>query len=310
MKTALVRPIRNILILVASALFPLLAQTGFHPLMAYKSPVSQKLTEKGQLIVAYYGRPGSSKMGILGKHPLPVLIKKVKAKAAAYAKVTGSTNVLPALELVHSMATRDPGAYRDYLIPLTQKKTLHYIKAAASEGLAVFLDHQLGKKTPLQAIKPLLKYLSYPNVHLAIDPEFAVHGRGIRPGKVIGSVTAEEINQVQAAMSSYMQAHHITTPKILLLHMFRHRMLRHKQQLRYYPNIKLVMHLDGHGPSAVKVDIYNSIYNARLATHFAGGFKLFFQRDTPRLMTPRQVMGLSSAHKRKIQHPPQFISYQ
>ncbi len=288
----------------------MLSASGFHPLMSNKSKITQHLPVKDQLIVAYYGRPGTSKLGILGKYRLPLLIKKVKAKATEYAKATGNSNVLPALELVHSMATVHPGAYRDYIIPLSEKKTLRYIKAAEREGLAVFLDHQLGKKTPLQAIKPLLKYLQYPNVHLAIDPEFAVHGRNIRPGKVIGTITGEDVNQVQAEMSRYMQEHNITEPKILLLHMFRHRMLRHKNSLRYYPNIKLVMHLDGHGPSAVKVDIYNAIYTPRIAEHFAGGFKLFFQRDKPRLMTPRQVMGLAPTQRRKIKHPPQFISYQ
>ena len=278
--------------------------------MSNKSPVLQQLSSKNEMIVAYYGRPGSSKLGILGKYSLPTLIKRVKTKAAQYAKINHGLHVIPALELVHSMATVHPGARKDYIIPLSQQKTLRYIHAAQAENMAVFLDHQLGRKTPLQAIRPMLKYLQYPRVHLAIDPEFAVHGRKIRPGKVIGSITAEDVNRVQAAMSRYMEVHGITEPKILLLHMFRKSMLKHKDKLRYYPNIKLVIHLDGHGSSAVKIGIYNRIYTDRIAEHFAGGFKLFFERDRPRLMTPRQVMGLSPAQGRSIKHPPQFISYQ
>ena len=299
---------QTLLLLLSSV--TLMAESHFHPLMSNKSSITQQLPSKNQLIVAYYGRPGTSKLGILGKYTIPTLITKVKAKAAQYAKVAKNSHVTPALELVHSMATVHPGAYKDYIIPLSEKRTLRYIHAAQAEGMAVFLDHQLGKKTPLQAIRSMLKYLQYHNVHLAIDPEFAVHGRKVRPGKVIGTITGEDVNRVQAAMSHYMQTHGITETKILLLHMFRHRMLKHKSSIRYYPNIKLVMHLDGHGPSAVKVNIYNSIYTPRLAEHFAGGFKLFFQRDKPRLMTPKQVMGLAPTQRRKINHPPQFISYQ
>ena len=302
-------PCKRVALLLCTSM-TLTAASHFHPFISHKSPIHQQLTTRDEIIVAYYGRPGTSRLGILGKYPLPTLIKKVKAKAAQYAKVTYQRHITPALELVHSMATVHPGARKDYIIPLSEHQTLRYIHAAQREDMAVFLDHQLGKKTPLQAIKPMLKYLQYPRVHLAIDPEFAVYGRKVRPGKIIGSVTAEDINRVQAVMSQYMERHSITGPKILLLHMFRKSMLKHKEKLRYYPHIKLVLHLDGHGPSAVKIGIYNRIYTDKLATHFAGGFKLFFERDRPRVMTPRQVMGLSPAQGRKITHPPQFISYQ
>ncbi len=49
-----------------------------------------------------------------------------------------------------------------------------------------------------EEVKTVLKYLQYDNVHLAIDPEFEVQGLDVRPGKVIGHITGEEVNQVQA----------------------------------------------------------------------------------------------------------------
>jgi len=288
----------------------LAAESGLHPLMSTKERIEQQLPFKNQLIVAYYGRPGTSRLGVLGKYSIPTLMKKVQAKADQYAKVTGNTNVIPAFDMVYGMATVHPGAYKDYLIPLSEKKTMKYINAAQKNSFAVFLDHQLGKKTPLQAVTSMLKYLKYPNVHLAIDPEFAVHGRGIRPGKVIGYISGNDINQVQAAMSTYMKKHAITEKKMLLVHMFRKRMVRNKHVIRYYENIKPIMHLDGHGSAGLKIGIYNGIYTPHLAERFAGGFKLFFNEDKPRMMTPKQVMGLASTHGTKIKRAPQFISYQ
>jgi hypothetical protein len=202
------------------------------------------------------------------------------------------------------------GARNYYLILVSHKKTLRYIKAANLKVFAVFLYHQLGKKTPLQAVKPLLQYLQYSNVHIAIDPEFAVHGRKIRPGKVIGYIRAKDINQVQEAMHRYMQKHGIREKKMLLIHMFRKSMVRQKHLIKHYADIKPIMHLDGHGSSGLKVGIYNGIYTPHLADRFAGGFKLFFDEDKPRLMTPKQVMGLASTQGRKIRRAPQFISYQ
>ncbi len=287
-----------------------MADVGIRPAPSTMIYSEAQLPYKNQLIVAYYGRPGTSKLGVLGKYKIPTLIRKVQEQANRYAKVTGNPNVVPAFDIVHTMATIHPGAYKDYLIPLTHKKTMQYIHAASQKGFAVFLDHQLGKKTPLQAVKPLLKYLQYPNVHIAIDPEFAVHGRHIRPGKVIGHINAEDINQVQEAMHRYMQKHGIREKKMLLIHMFRKSMVREKHLIKHYTDIKPIMHLDGHGPSGLKVGIYNGIYTPHLANRFAGGFKLFFDEDKPRLMTPKQVMGLASTQGRKIRRAPQFISYQ
>ncbi len=306
----LYRPLTKTLLLSTLSFGFGMADVGIRPNPLATMQADMQLPYKDQLIVAYYGRPGTSRLGILGKYKIPTLIQKVQQQADRYAKVTGNRNVVPAFDIVHTMATIHPGAYKDYLIPLSHKKTMRYIKAANRKGFAIFLDHQLGKKTPLQAVKPLLKYLQYPNVHIAIDPELAVHGRKIRPGKVIGYISAKDINQVQEAMHRYLQKHGIREKKMLLIHMFRKRMVRQKHLIKHYADIKPIMHLDGHGSSGLKVGIYNGIYTPHLADRFAGGFKLFFDEDKPRLMTPKQVMGLASTQGRTIRRAPQFISYQ
>ena len=262
------------------------------------------------MIIAYYGRPSVKSMGVLGQHSIEALIPIIKAKTDEYKIASGNQNIVPAFDIIYGMAASDPGRDKDYVINISDKKLMKYIDAGQKHGLAVFIDTQLGKMTPLQAIKPLLKYLKYDNVHLAIDPEFEVHGLDLRPGKIIGHVTGNQVNQVQKAMTDYMNENGINEKKILLVHMFRHTMVQNKKDLKTYDNIDMIFNLDGHGSPKLKVDIYNAIYTHRIANEVAGGFKLFFDEDKPRLMTPKEVLGLESVSGTKIKEMPKFINYQ
>ncbi len=271
---------------------------------------SEQLPTKNEMIVAYYGRPGVKSLGVLGQHSLESIIPIIQAKANAYKKASGNQNVVPGFDIIYGLAAADPGRRKDYIIPLSSKKLMPYIEAAQKHGFAVFIDMQLGKMTPLQAIQPVLKYLKYDNVHLAIDPEFEVHGLDLRPGKIIGHVTGNQVNQVQAAMTDYMHKNGIKEKKMLIIHMFRHTMVTNKQDLKIFDNIDLIFNLDGHGSPRLKTDIYNAIYTKRVAHEVAGGFKLFFGEDKPRLMTPKEVLGLKPVSGGKIKEMPKFINYQ
>lgn len=163
---------------------------------------------------------------------------------------------------------------------------------------------------PHESVQPVLKYLKHNNVHLAIDPEFEVYGLDVRPGKVIGHITGEDINRVQASMTEYMHKHGIKEKKILVVHMFRHTMVQNKNSIKKYDNIDLVFNLDGHGSPKLKVDIYNGIYTKETSDKLAGGFKLFFGEDKPRLMTPKEVMGLEAVNSTRVKEAPKFINYQ
>lgn len=57
-------------------------------------------------------------------------------------------------------------------------------------------------------------------------------------------------------MSDYLKGNVIKEKKILIVHMFRERMVQDKKAVKKYENSYLVMNLDGHGISKVKkVDI-------------------------------------------------------
>ena len=279
-----------------------------HPLYTSLPKVDNHLPQKNEMIVAYYGRPGVSALGVLGQHPIGELKKLIKKRAAEYARITGK-HVVPAFDIIYGLAAAEPGAHKDYIIHLNSKKLQPYIEAAEKEGFNLFIDIQLGKHTPQDAVKHVLKYLKYHNVHIAIDPEFEVSNLNVRPGKKIGHIQGEWVNKVQELMNQYMKEHNITEKKILVVHMFRHSMVKNKAKVRHYDNIKLVMNLDGHGSPRLKINIYNGIYRKIHSERVAGGFKLFFKEDHP-LMTPKQVMGLESVQGERIKYPPTYINYQ
>lgn len=262
------------------------------------------------MIVALYGRPHVKTMGTLGKQPLAQTIQMAKEKAKLYEKALGNgKHVTPGFDLIYEMATSEPGKNGKYVITLNQKTLLEYITAAQKNGIVVFIDVQLGKKSPAQAVKPLLKYLKYDNVHIAIDPEFSVDNLTVRPGKKIGSITGTQINEVQHMMRDYIKANGIKDDKILLIHMFTEHMVTGKKAIKYTDRVHLAMHLDGHGSPALKIKTYNGLYTDTRAGLVAGGFKVFYKQDKPR-MTPRQVLGLEKASNKRVRDMPKIITYQ
>ena len=274
------------------------------------SMAEQQLPSDNELMVGYYGRPGSAALGVLGKYSIEELMPKIKAKADEYAQITGNKNITPAFHIIYGMASNMPGKDKNYILTLSNDKLMQYINAAQGEGFAVIIDLQLGALTPVEAVKPVLSYLKYDNVHLAIDPEFEVNGLDVSPGKVIGHITGDEINQVQSAMTDFMKVNNIDESKILIVHMFRKSMVQDKEAVKKYDKIDLIMNLDGHGSPKLKVDIYNGLYSENISDKVAGGFKLFFLEDKPSMMTPKQVMGIDPVEDTKIKNPPKYINYQ
>lgn len=272
--------------------------------------LAQQLPSGSELMVGYYGRPGAGSLGVLGQYSIEELVPRVKAKADEYAEASGKQKVTPAFHLIYGLASSDPGRAKDYILPLADTKVMEYINAAKSHGFAVIIDMQLGELTPVEAVKPALEYLKYDNVHLAIDPEFEVHGLAVRPGKVIGHISGEEVNQVQAAMTDYLKENGIKGNRMLIVHMFTEHMVGEKEKIKKYDKIDLVTNLDGHGSPQLKVDIYNELYTGELASKSAGGFKLFFREDKPSMMTPKQVLGMDPVGKTKITRSPKYVNYQ
>ncbi|MBA3534579.1 MAG: DUF4115 domain-containing protein [Ardenticatenales bacterium] len=240
--------------------------------------------------VTYYGRPNVEIMGILGEFSIDDLVPKLVAQAAAYDEANGpEMGVMPAFHLVYGMATKAPGDDGTFLAFLSDETVMEYIDRAQKEGFGVILDIQIGSLQPAEALKRGLPFLKYDNVHLALDPEFAMsHPDQTRPGNPIGFVTAEQVNLAQSTMRDYMKAEKITGRRILIIHQFLDTMIVDKDKLARVYKIDLTLLADGWGGPWPKIGKYNQFMNEQ--QKFTG-FKLFYRWDVP-LMTEREVMGL------------------
>lgn len=260
--------------------------------------------------VTYYGRPGIALMGIVGEHDAAAIMPLIVAKAAEYDDANGpNVGVQPAVHLVWGMATVDGQPDNSHIAYLSEAEVMPYIEEGLKAGVDVILDSQIANLSPTASISPALPYLHYPNVHLAIDPEFAVaHPGQAIPGNPIGYITAEQVNDVQRAMADYMRAHGIEGKRILMVHQFQSNMILDKEQLDpTYPEVELTLSVDGFGNPYVKTWKYNALVDSN--TPFTS-FKLFYGWDNP-LMTPRQALGVDGTeHTDFIEITPNMIQYQ
>ena len=252
----------------------------------------------GRKILAFYGRPGSKSMGILGEYPKEELAALLFAYAKLYDNANGGAGVIPAFYIVYG--TCWPGGDLGYLRDSVVEEWVDY---AARNGIMVILDSQIGRFGVDDAIKRLLPWLSHPNVHLALDPEW----RTTDPMKTIGSVTADELNQAQAALSDWLAAHGDTSERILVIHQFTAKMISDRNRVRAdYPGVRLIHSSDGFGSPPLKKKTY--AYNALADNMPRKGFKLFMKTDVrgagydEPLLTPAEVIALDPS--------PEMIIYQ
>jgi hypothetical protein len=241
-------------------------------------------------IVTFYGHPHDANMGIVGEYAIEDLATLLRAEALNYAAADPSRPVIPAFELIATVAQRVPGSDGTYILD-TDRDTLNtYIDFAAAQGMLVVLDLQIGRGTVAQEIEKVRDLLALPTVHLAIDPEFAV-AEGEIPGEYIGSVSAGDIAYAQQVLAEIATTNGIP-PKILIVHQFREDMIAGKMQLGSYPGVQLVIDADGYGAPELKTAVYNFLVRDE-PVEFAG-VKLFYRQDMP-MMSAQEILALIPA---------------
>ncbi len=239
-------------------------------------------------IVSFYGHPFSQKMGILGLYSKEEIAQRVKAYARYYDEVNGPDGAIPAYYIIYG--TCWPGGDIGYLKDSVLED---YILYAQSQGMIVFVDHQIGRYTVKESMERILPFLKYPNVHLAIDPEW----RTLVPMKEIGSISSAELNQAQKIMQDYIVANNIGGIRMLVVHQFQDKMISNRELVRADLDRVLLVHTaDGFGSPAVKRNSY--ALNSKAGNMPIKGFKLFFKSDFPLagydspLLSPAEVMAL------------------
>ena len=240
-------------------------------------------------ILAFYGHPASRKMGILGAYPIEELYARLVQLGQEYEAVSGGRKVRLAFYIIYGTVwpKGEIGIISEGLL----KK---YIDFALEKNMLVFLDHQIGRYEVVDSLKKMFPYLRYPNVHLALDPEW----RTIVPMQEIGYVTAEEINRAQQVMEQYLIEHDIPGERMLVIHQFNWKMIQNREQVRAdFNRVRLIHCADGFGPPAMKRASYQ--YNALATNMPVKAFKLFFKSGIPGagfdepLLSPKEVYSLN-----------------
>jgi hypothetical protein len=255
-----------------------------------KWPVKAPYPLKGAIlpfnrIIAYYGNLFSVKMGILGELPEAEMTSRLKAEVAKWTKADPEFPAIPALHYIAVVAQGDggkDGKYR-YRMPFAQIDKV--LAMAKKINAIVFVDIQVSLSN-LQTELPLLeKYLSMPNVHLGIDPEFSMK-TGAKPGTVIGTFDAADINYAGDYLSSLVKKHNLP-PKILVIHRFTRKMVTNYDKIKTRPELQIVMDMDGWGEKARKISTYKLFIQPE-PVQFTG-FKIFYKNDTKRVNKPREM---------------------
>jgi hypothetical protein len=240
-------------------------------------------------------------MGILGELPKQEMLDKLQGEAKAWEEADSLMEVQPALHYIAVTAQNLPGKGNKYRLRMPFHQIDSVLKMAERINAIVFLDIQVGLSTLQDEVPQLEKYLKLPNVHLGIDPEFAMKD-GQKPGSVIGSFDAGDINYATDYLQKIVKENDLT-PKILVIHRFTQGMVKDYKQIKTKPEVQLVMHMDGWGFPAKKINTYKHFIYREPVEYT--GFKLFYKNDTKnngRLVTPQELL--------KLKPQPVYIQYQ
>jgi hypothetical protein len=249
-------------------------------------------------ILAFYGHPRSTVMGILGRFPIEELDKKLTALANDYKAVSGGRNIIKAFYIIYGTVWPE-----GEIGVINSELLTRWIEYAQKRDMLVFIDHQIGRYDPVASLRRMLPWLKYPNVHLALDPEW----RTTKPMREIGSVTADEINRAQKEMEDYIIANDIPGERLLVIHQFNWRMIRNRETVKSdFQRVRLVHCADGFGSPRIKRDSY--AYNAEAANIPVKAFKLFYNFGTPGAGYDSPLMSPSDVYALKPR--PYLIMYQ
>jgi hypothetical protein len=252
-------------------------------------------------VVAYYGNFYSKGMGVLGEYPTDVVIQKLQAEVARWQAADPTTPVIPAIQYIAVTAQGSPGADGKYRLRMPETQIRKAIDLARQvHGIAI-IDVQVGDSNLQAELPPLAKYLTEPDVHLAVDPEFAMHNQ--KPGTVIGTMSSADINYAITFLDQIATENHLP-PKILVVHRFTDQMVTGATNIKPTANVQVVMDMDGWGFGAKKLNTYQRVIQP-YPVQFTG-FKLFYKNDlkppSTRLLTPEEVLS--------VQPRPIYIQYQ
>lgn len=283
-------PIPDIATTTASTTTATIPKTGSTTVKTidYLWPVKTDYPKAGAIlpfkrVVAYYGNLYSKQMGALGEYPEDEMLAKLSAEVDAWTAADPETPAIPALHYIAVTAQQSRGDDGKYRARMPYTEIDKVLGMADKIGAIVFLDFQLGSSTLAEELPIYSKYLELPNVHLGIDPEFAMLKSGKRPGTVVGTLDATDINFASEYLAGIVNSRDLP-PKILVVHRYTRPMVTNYKQIITRPEVQIVIHMDGWGDRPRKLSSYNE-YVYKEPVQFTG-FKLFYKNDIRAPGTP------------------------
>jgi hypothetical protein len=246
-------------------------------------------------IVAFYGAPQDDELGELGIGTPASAARRLERQARPYERP--GRPVLPAMELIAVTAAAHPGEGERYSTRQDDAVIGRYLQAARNARALLVLDIQPGRSDFFTEATRLERWLTEPDVGLALDPEWRM-GPGEVPGHVIGSVDAREVNAVSAWLSQLVVRNRLPE-KLFLIHQFTNDMVD-DTQLQERRGLAMVLNADGFGTQELKRVKYHA-FTRSPRQFFGEGFKLFYREDTD-LMKPREVL--------RLRPPPDVVVYE
>ena len=252
-------------------------------------------------VVAYYGTFYSTQMGVLGEYPEDHMLAQLASTTAMWAAADPGTPAVSAIHYIAVVAQASAGKEGKYILRMPDDQIERALEFARRVQGLVFLDVQVGKSTLQYELPQLEKYLAMPQVHLAIDPEFSMKF-GNRPGTVIGTFDAADINYAAEYLAGLVRDNHLP-PKILVVHRFTDNMVTNYKKIQPLPEVQIVMDMDGFGSKDLKRGTWSRVIYPEPAQFT--GIKLFYKNDARSpsgMFTPDEVLEFTPA--------PIYIQYQ
>ncbi len=251
----------------------------------------------GKRIVALYGNPTTPALGVLGEQGPEEAADRARRVAEAYG--ADGTQIIPAFEIIATVASTKAEDDGDYSWELSVEEIRPWIEVAAREGLYVTLDLQPGRTDFLTQAQRYEELLALPHVGLALDPEWRLKPNQ-RHLRQIGTVDAAEVNQVIEYLAGLVRERGLPQ-KALILHQFKLSMITNRELIESPPELAVIVHADGQGPIHTKYDTYDVLTAQPDRDRWWWGWKNFYDEDSP-TPTPAQVLDLEPL--------PVYVSYQ
>lgn len=239
-------------------------------------------------LVGFSGAPNTTALGPLTGN-LDQVAQRLSEQARAY---TSDRPVLPTFELLATRATSAPGPGGKYRSRAADEVVRRYLAAARRAGAVLLLGIQPGRADFLEEVRYYRKWLTEPDVGLALDPEWAV-GPNQVPGRTFGSTSGQELEAVADYTAGLVREHNLPQ-KPFVYHQLSPGIVRDERMLTPHPGLALIKSVDGIGSPGLKIDTWKQLTSTK-PPYVAAGFKLFYEEDTSgggRLMRPEEVLGL------------------